>query len=117
MPDHIPLAVLAGFAGMDGIGRPNPPAALVLVSRGALRMRIDSALALALALAPLPATAHPHVYIDGGVDFLFDSEGRLARLRVTWVFDALSSLFIMEDLGIGAEATLTPEDRNRIAAY
>lgn len=72
---------------------------------------------LAAALSPAPARAHPHVFIDGGVDFLFDDAGRLDRLRVTWIYDPLTSLFMMEDLGIDPGAALQPEQRVELAAY
>lgn len=74
-------------------------------------------LALALALAPGLARAHPHVFIDGGVDFLFDAEGRLDRLRVTWIYDPLTSLIMLEDLAIPADAPLDAAARARLAAY
>jgi ABC-type uncharacterized transport system substrate-binding protein len=76
-------------------------------------------LALVVALAPGPARAHPHVFIDGGVDFLFDAEGRLTDLRVSWIYDPLTSLLMLEDLGIDAygAAPLAPADRAALAAY
>ena len=63
------------------------------------------------------AAAHPHVFIDGGVDFLFDETGRLAQLRVTWIYDPMTSLFILEDLGLDPAAPLSEADRARVAAY
>jgi len=75
---------------------------------------------LAAAIAALlatPAGAHPHVFVDGGVDFRFDNQRRLAALRVTWIFDPLTSLFMLEDLGIDPSAALDPADRARLAAY
>jgi ABC-type uncharacterized transport system substrate-binding protein len=60
---------------------------------------------LALALAAPPAVqAHPHVFIDSGVDFLFDDGGRLTHLRITWLYDHLSTLLLLEDLGITPDA-------------
>lgn len=71
-----------------------------------------------LALTPAAAAAHPHVFIDGGVDFLFDGEGRIESLRVTWIYDPLNSLFMLEDLGLPVDATeLAPADSTRLAAY
>jgi ABC-type uncharacterized transport system substrate-binding protein len=64
-----------------------------------------------------PARAHPHVFIDGGVDFLFDGEGALAQIRVTWIYDNLTSLFMLEDLGLDAAGQLSDADRERLAAY
>jgi polyphosphate kinase len=72
---------------------------------------------LAGLVAATPGRAHPHVFIDGGVDFLFDDSGELARLRITWIYDPMTSLFILEDLGIDAAKPLSPDDRVRLAAY
>ena len=75
------------------------------------------ALLFAGLVAATPLRAHPHVFIDTGVDFLFDETGDLARLRITWIYDPMTSLFILEDLGIDGTKPLTPGDRARIAAY
>lgn len=77
-----------------------------------------AAVLLVAGLVSAPAArAHPHVFIDAGVDFLFDEAGRLDRLRVAWIYDPMTSLFILEDLGIDPGAPLSPADRARIAAY
>lgn len=97
--------------------RPRPPqpgAAGPRARRGA-----GPAAALALLLAAGPAAAHPHVFIDSGVDFLFDGEGRLTHLRITWIYDPLSSLFMLEDLGIAeaADGTIGAEAEAALARY
>lgn len=76
-------------------------------------------LALGLALAPGPARAHPHAFIDGGLDFVFDADGRLAALRVTWIYDPFTSLIMLEDLGIAAldTAGMSPAERAELADY
>lgn len=61
------------------------------------------------------AAVHSHVFIDGGVDFLFDETGRLAQLRVTWIYDPMTSLFILEDLRLDPAAPLSKADRARVA--
>lgn len=73
-------------------------------------------LALALAL-PGAGSAHPHVFIDSGVDFIFDGEGRVSHLRITWLYDFLSTLLLMEDLGIEErpDGSLAPEDEDALA--
>ncbi len=99
-----------------------------IVARGPVRVDVATRVtrhlpALAAVLTVLAgaggARAHPHVFIDGGVDFRFDTAGRLTDLRVTWIFDPLTSLFMLEDLGIAAEgsAPLARNDRARLAAY
>lgn len=74
---------------------------------------------LLLSLAPGAASAHPHIFIDGGLDFLFDAHGRIESLRVTWIYDPLSSLFMLEDLYISPDEaeTLDPADSARLAEY
>lgn len=74
--------------------------------------------ALVLALAPAAGRAHPHAFIDGGLDFVFDAEGRLTALRVTWIYDLFTSLFLLEDLGITATGTaeMTAEQRRALTA-
>ena len=56
-----------------------------------------------------PGAAHPHIFID--------ADGRLTELDVTWIYDAMTSLLMLEDLRIDAAAPLAPEDRARLAAY
>jgi ABC-type uncharacterized transport system substrate-binding protein len=64
----------------------------------------------ALAGAPAPAAAHPHVFVDGGVDFVM-RDGRLAALRVTWRFDPLYSVLVMRELGLDPAAP--PDEAGR----
>lgn len=47
-----------------------------------------------------PAYTHPHVFIDGGVEFVIDSETRLHKVIVTWRYDALETLFILTEMGL-----------------
>jgi ABC-type uncharacterized transport system substrate-binding protein len=80
-----------------------------------------AALALALGLggAPLPAGAHPHVFIDTGVDFLFDDEGRLSHIRVSWLYDFMSSFFFLDELGIeeNPPGQIDAADKAELAEY
>jgi ABC-type uncharacterized transport system substrate-binding protein len=73
-----------------------------------------SAAALAATLAG-PAAGHPHVFIDSGVDFLFNGEGRVSHLRITWIYDPLSSLFMLEDLGLEERPDGTLDDAGKAA--
>jgi polyphosphate kinase len=58
------------------------------------------AAALALALAAPAAAAHPHVFVDAGVEVRFDAAGRVAALRIVWVYDDFTSMLILSDLGL-----------------
>jgi ABC-type uncharacterized transport system substrate-binding protein len=82
-------------------------------------MSLRALLVAACVLGAGPAAAHPHVFIDSGVGFVFDAEGRVEALEITWVYDPLASLFMLEDLGIAAveDAELTAGERERLAAY
>lgn len=64
-----------------------------------------------------PGNTHPHVFIDGGADLVFDGEGRLSKLRISWIYDPLTSLFMIEDLGLPATEPLTEAQRAELAAY
>jgi ABC-type uncharacterized transport system substrate-binding protein len=76
------------------------------------------AVALAIALAPGLARAHPHVFIDGGVDFLLGPDQRLEALRVTWRYDVFETLYTLAAVGVspGVDGTLAQEDAALIAA-
>ena len=42
-----------------------------------------------------PLQAHPHVFVDGGVDFILSENNMLEALQVTWVYDAFETLYIL----------------------
>lgn len=71
------------------------------------------ALALALALAGSPALAHPHVFIETGLTLHTDAAGQLQAVGVVWVYDALTSLLALEDLGLDpdGDGRLTEDER------
>ena len=66
-----------------------------------------------------PAKAHPHVFMDGGVDFVFDDQGALASLGVTWHYDLFETLYVLSSLGIlpAPDGTLTAENKARVIAH
>jgi ABC-type uncharacterized transport system substrate-binding protein len=72
-----------------------------------------AALAALLLTAPLPAAAHPHVFVDAGVDFILNAEGEVERIRVTWVYDDLFSLYLLQELG--ADPAAPPDEAVRAA--
>jgi len=75
-------------------------------------MRRSLATIACLAALSGPLNAHPHVFIDTGLGFVFDDDGRLAAVRVTWVYDELFSLLILEDKGLDPDydGVLTPAE-------
>lgn len=74
------------------------------------------AFAAALLVFILPAQAHPHVFVDGGVDFVFDESGKLEALKVTWLYDEFESLYILSsnELSLTANGKLGEEDRQQL---
>lgn len=80
--------------------------------------RRAAGIATALGLWAGGAGAHPHIFIDGGAQFLFDDQGRLAAIRVIWQYDAFASLFILEALEVDrdADGVLTEDETAKVVA-
>lgn len=58
----------------------------------------------ALAMAfPSLAGAHPHVFVETGLEVIFDEAGMIAAVRVSWRYDELTSLYITEERGVDAD--------------
>lgn len=77
------------------------------------------ALGMALALMAGPAAAHPHIFIDTGLEVIFDDQGRATHLRVTWVYDDFFSLLVIEDRGLDpdGDGLLTPEETAALQGF
>ncbi|KUF11401.1 DUF1007 family protein [Pseudoponticoccus marisrubri] len=65
-----------------------------------------------------PVAAHPHVWIDGGVDFALGPGGQLEALHVTWLYDEFETLYMLAEAGMGlnAEGVLDAPDREALVA-
>ena len=61
---------------------------------------LRAALVLPLLLLPPAARAHPHVFVDATAGFVADAEGRLAALRIVWLYDAFTTLVLYDQLGL-----------------
>ena len=63
-----------------------------------------------------PALAHPHVFIDAKARFLVTDQGQLTGLRITWIYDAFTSLALTEALSIDqdGDGILTESDLQRV---
>jgi ABC-type uncharacterized transport system substrate-binding protein len=68
-----------------------------------------------MALGAGAAAAHPHVFIDAEARFVIDAERRLTSVRMTHVYDALVSLFVLQELGIDPFAALDDASARRLA--
>lgn len=71
-----------------------------------------------LALAPPGAAAHPHVFIDTGLEVIFDADGRLSAVQVVWVYDEFYTMLALDDYGMDPEftGTVTAHEREQLAA-
>lgn len=65
------------------------------------------------------ASAHPHIFIDTGVEFLFDDQGRLGAVRVIWVYDELYSLLTTEEMALDPDldGVLTDAERAQLSGF
>jgi len=54
---------------------------------------------MAHTLLPVTANAHPHVFVDGGVDFVIGQQNQLEALQVTWLIDEFETLYLLSDHG------------------
>ncbi|MEL6683323.1 MAG: DUF1007 family protein [Pseudomonadota bacterium] len=64
----------------------------------------------------VPAHAHPHVFIDARAEFRFNTAEELDKIRITWIYDAFTSLTLMAilDLDDDNDTVLSEADRARI---
>ena len=65
-----------------------------------------------------PCASHPHVFVDARTGFHFDAQGRLTALRITWTYDAFTSLKLFDilDLDKDNDGLLDDADRAAIVA-
>ena len=61
--------------------------------------RRAGALAAMLLATVGPVRAHPHVFIDGGIDFVVQDGSVLEALQITWRYDAFESLYVLASEG------------------
>lgn len=74
---------------------------------------------LALFALSDPAAAHPHIFIDTGLEVIFDTSGLVTGIRVTWAYDEFYALMIMEERGLDpdGDGRLTEAERAAFAGF
>jgi len=85
-----------------------------------IRAALAACLALPFAVVPAPpAAAHPHVWVETGLELIHDEAGRLVALRVSWTYDELFSLLMLEDLGLDGDydSRLTEEEIEALQGF
>jgi ABC-type uncharacterized transport system substrate-binding protein len=72
-----------------------------------------------VALSAAPAAAHPHVFIDTNFEVIFDAEGRASALRVTWTYDEMYSMLVVEERGLDPDydLVLTPDEKTALQGF
>ena len=51
-----------------------------------------------------PLSAHPHVFVDISMTLRTNDAGQVTEVEVTWAYDELYSLLILEDMGLDPDA-------------
>jgi len=86
-----------------------------------LKRPLGLTLGLTLGIAfATPAHAHPHIFVDGGIDFIMSGQETLKALSITWLYDEFETLYDLASRGIEpqADGSLSDTDREVIrAAY
>lgn len=44
------------------------------------------------------AQAHPHIFIEGGIELVFNSQGQASSVRQSWLFDELFSTYALQGM-------------------
>ncbi len=64
-----------------------------------IRPRLSLVPVLCLALWPTAPAAHPHIFIDAGLRLVIE-DGQVTAVEVTWLYDELYTLILLEDYGL-----------------
>ncbi|UOD50339.1 DUF1007 family protein [Orrella daihaiensis] len=59
-------------------------------------------IAMLLAL-PIRALAHPHMWVEGKVQLMFDAQGAVTGVTQTWLFDEMFSSYAKQGLPVGSD--------------
>lgn len=77
------------------------------------------ALSLSLCCLAPGVGAHPHVFIDTGLTLVFDDGGKLSAVDVTWAYDPLYTLLLLEDMQLDPDydGILEPEELEKLQGF
>lgn len=77
------------------------------------------ALMLCLLLPAMRAVAHPHVFVEVGLRFSADAQGRFTGVEVTWVYDDFFSLLILTERGLDPDGDghLTASEEAKLEGF
>lgn len=71
--------------------------------------------AVAAVLVVSPAAAHPHVFVDGQAEILFDDQQRLTGVHNIWQFDAAFSEYAVQGLDTDSDGELSKAELKPLA--
>ncbi len=58
---------------------------------------------LALLALPLPSHAHPHMWVEGKVQLMFNAQGAVTGVTQTWTFDEMFSSYAKQGMPTGSD--------------
>lgn len=59
--------------------------------------------------------AHPHVFVDARTGFIFNDDGHLKALRISWTYDEFTTLILFESLNLDTDGDGLFNDADRAA--
>ena len=62
----------------------------------------------------MPAFAHPHIFIDGNVQLIFNSQGQIVALRQSWKFDELFAAYALQGVPRAKSGEVAKEELDKI---
>ena len=72
-------------------------------------------LTLPLLVAQAPASAHPHIFVDAKAGFTFDAQNQIDGLRISWTYDAFTTLFLFDVLDLDKDGDGALDDADYAA--
>lgn len=74
------------------------------------RWAAPAALIASLAAASGPAAAHPHVWIEMRSDVVFNDQGQVTALNLTWTFDDAYAQMALDGLDTNGDGVYSPSE-------
>lgn len=76
-------------------------------------------LAACFLLLATPLQAHPHVFVETGLRLVASESGAIQGVEVTWRYDELYSLLVLEDMGLDSDfdGQLTMAELERLNGF
>ena len=62
-----------------------------------------------------PVKAHPHVFVDARTGFIFDADGQLETISISWTYDEFTTLILFESLNLDQDGDGQFNDTDRAA--